>query len=425
MWSNLTGPQLGDRTWDPETFFATGRAEIDAALRRAKELGLVPRRRRRALDFGCGVGRLTQGLARHFDRVDGVDIAERMVREARRHDQTGGRCHYHVDTTGHLGRFADGSCDLVYSTLVLQHIEPVDALRYIAEMVRVLAPGGVLVFHVPSRVPGKPEEAIAIPPGTRRTRGTKPLSDGVCRAQITVRQSEHRVEPGETFVVDALVTNDGSETWPYRGASDHRCQIKLGATWTALRGGRHWADEARGNLPYDLAPGAAAKLSLALRAPEQGGDYRIELDMLQEAVCWFADRGSPRTAIRCHVDGESLSQTDAAGSGLRSDSVPPTSGGLRRRLGATILGDAYRAGRRRLSWWRSQRARQPVSGAVMEMHSIPEAEVRPVIEDAGGRLVATDHRTEDDGVESVHYWVTRQARRFAPGSVEPAFSRTR
>ena len=48
--------------WDPDEFFAYGRAEIDDVLVRLADLGLR-RGNRRALDFGCGVGRLTQALA--------------------------------------------------------------------------------------------------------------------------------------------------------------------------------------------------------------------------------------------------------------------------------------------------------------------------------------------------------------------------
>ena len=61
---------------------------------------------------------------------------------------------------------------------------------------------------------------------------------------------------------------------------------------------------------------------------------------------------------------------------------------------------------RRLSWQRSQRARRKVRRARMEMHSVPEEEVRREIEQAGGRLVTIDHPAAEDGVKSSRYWVT-------------------
>jgi cyclopropane fatty-acyl-phospholipid synthase-like methyltransferase len=55
------------RRWTTEEFFATGVTEIAALMAEARGFGL-PASRRRALDFGCGLGRLTQALADHCDR---------------------------------------------------------------------------------------------------------------------------------------------------------------------------------------------------------------------------------------------------------------------------------------------------------------------------------------------------------------------
>ncbi len=407
MWSNLTGPELGDRSWDPEAFLATGEAEIAATLRRANELGVAPRTRSRALDFGCGVGRLTQALGRRFSSADGVDIARAMLREARRHDRTGGRCRFHLNTSGHLRQFEDGTFDFVYSNLVLQHMEPVDALRYIAEMGRILAPGGLLVFLVPRAVPGRPDESVALPAGADRTRRAAPLTNTACRARIVPDRDTLRVAVGETVTVSARVENVGSATWPHRGAADERYHVKLGGIWFDLVDGGQRTDEARGRLPYDLPPGASTRMSLALQAPTHSGEYRIELDVLQEGVCWFGDRGSARAHIACRVDGHETGSPPDDALVVLTPPARTTWPTVRRRLGATVLGRAYRAVRRRLSWWRSQRARRRDVAAVMEMHAIPEEEVRPVIIGAGGRLVTIDRRIEDDGVETSCYWVTR------------------
>lgn len=136
--------------WDAEEFFATGRTEIAGVLSDVEELGLVVGRDS-ALDFGCGVGRLTQALCEHFARATGVDIAESMVEHAREHNRFGDRCSYVVNVEPDLGVFADGSFDFVYSNIVLQHIPSDLGRRYIAEFLRVLAPGGVAVVNCPSR----------------------------------------------------------------------------------------------------------------------------------------------------------------------------------------------------------------------------------------------------------------------------------
>ena len=135
--------------WDADEFFRTGEAEIDATLARADPFGL-PERRARALDFGCGVGRLTQAMCRHFERADGVDIAPSMIAAAEQLNRHGQSCHYRLNESDSLAFLDSGSFDFVYSALVLQHMAPDLARSYLAELVRVLRPGGLLVFQVPS-----------------------------------------------------------------------------------------------------------------------------------------------------------------------------------------------------------------------------------------------------------------------------------
>lgn len=123
LWAILTDEQKRRGKWDLEEFFATGREEIGRALEGLKTLGVEPRPGR-ALDFGCGVGRLTQALA--------------------------GRCQYHLNERADLRLFPDRHFDFIYSAITLQHIEPPLIRGYLAEMARTLAGGGVLLFQLPS-----------------------------------------------------------------------------------------------------------------------------------------------------------------------------------------------------------------------------------------------------------------------------------
>ena len=140
---------------DPESVFATGREAIAAELEYVRgldlELGVG-----RALDFGCGVGRLSQALCTTFERVDGIDISDSMIRKAQEFNRYGDRCNYQVNVNDDLRLFEDEQFDFVYSNITLQHIPPQYALRYIAEFIRVLRPGGIALFHVPSGKPHRP-----------------------------------------------------------------------------------------------------------------------------------------------------------------------------------------------------------------------------------------------------------------------------
>jgi SAM-dependent methyltransferase len=103
------------------------------------------------LDFGCGVGRLSQALADYADEVVGVDISAPMLEVARRIDRTQGRCTFVHNDAPDLSRFPDGHIDLVYTVLVLQHLPRPVIEHYLAELLRVLRPDGTAVIQVPTR----------------------------------------------------------------------------------------------------------------------------------------------------------------------------------------------------------------------------------------------------------------------------------
>jgi len=149
LWAILTVPGKAGRRWNPEEFFATGRQEVDAVFQWIGALGIKVNRGR-ALDFGCGVGRLTQALADRFDSTHGVDIASSMIALAEQYNRFGDRCKYHLNEQDDLSLFADGSFDFVLTLICLQHMEPRYARGYLAEFARILAPGGVLCFQLPA-----------------------------------------------------------------------------------------------------------------------------------------------------------------------------------------------------------------------------------------------------------------------------------
>ncbi len=150
LWAVLSAPDKRGGRWELEEFLETGRETVDTVLDQLHDLGLDPAAAPDvALDFGTGVGRLAQALARHFGEVHGVDIAESMVAEADRINRFPDRVHYHHNREPDLALFPDGSFGLVLSHLVLQHMPVPAAERYLAEFARVLAPGGVLVVQIP------------------------------------------------------------------------------------------------------------------------------------------------------------------------------------------------------------------------------------------------------------------------------------
>jgi ubiquinone/menaquinone biosynthesis C-methylase UbiE len=149
LWAICSDPQRRNGLWDQEELFATGRNEIKVVLAYVAKLGLNPDWNSPALDFGCGVGRLTQALAAYFPECWGVDISPTMIRLAKEYSQDFPHCHFLLNEHEHLESLQDNYFGFIYTSIVLQHIAEQYSRRYISELIRVLKPGGVLVFQIP------------------------------------------------------------------------------------------------------------------------------------------------------------------------------------------------------------------------------------------------------------------------------------
>lgn len=153
LWAVLSDPARQFGGWDHREFFRTGEELIERVLRTAARYGL-PGGHHRALDFGCGVGRLTRALAMRFIDCCGVDISEEMIRQARELNSSVPNCSFIVSADSNLRVFPSRTFDCVLSILVLQHLPRRDWIySAIAEFLRVLNDGGLLVFQLPSFVP--------------------------------------------------------------------------------------------------------------------------------------------------------------------------------------------------------------------------------------------------------------------------------
>ena len=149
LWAILSRPEKRGGNWNAEEFFAAGEAEITGLERHCAHLG-KPSERRLALDFGCGVGRLTRALASRYAEVVGVDISSSMLAQARQLHANLGNVRFVENVHSRLDFLADASVDLVYSVITLHHISATLQRGYVREFLRVLAPGGMAVFQIAS-----------------------------------------------------------------------------------------------------------------------------------------------------------------------------------------------------------------------------------------------------------------------------------
>jgi 2-polyprenyl-3-methyl-5-hydroxy-6-metoxy-1,4-benzoquinol methylase len=135
-------------SWTFEDFFLSGSNELDSVLKQVSQLN-YKLSYSRALDFGCGIGRVTQALATHFENVDGIDIAPSMIDLAKSYNRSD-RVHYTLNNKNSLDMFDDNTFDFIYSVGVLQHMHPRFQENYLSEFLRILSPDGLLFFELPS-----------------------------------------------------------------------------------------------------------------------------------------------------------------------------------------------------------------------------------------------------------------------------------
>ena len=139
--------ELGDRWYDAD--------DDPVALLRAEArlhapwiaAGARERGAKRILDIGCGAGFIANDLARRGFDVVGVDVAPDALSVAARHDATGS-----VRWVGADARrlpFPDASFDAVCAMDFLEHVDPI--APFVAEIARLLSPGGSFFFHTFNR----------------------------------------------------------------------------------------------------------------------------------------------------------------------------------------------------------------------------------------------------------------------------------
>lgn len=149
-WAVLTEPKMKGGKWNQDDFFKTGENEIHSVLSKIERLD-VTINKNIALDFGCGVGRLSKALSSRFDKVIGVDISNTMLHEAKKINQEIKNIEFIHNSAKDLKIIPSNSIDFIYSNMVLQHMPRNSQISYLEEFCRVLSKDGLIAFQTPSK----------------------------------------------------------------------------------------------------------------------------------------------------------------------------------------------------------------------------------------------------------------------------------
>jgi len=133
-----------------------------------------------------------------------------------------------------------------------------------------------------------------------------PLPDKGFKAQITMADGPLKLRAGQKETITVKVKNTSDVVWWQRGGetsdrSDNKFYIAVGNRWLDKDGKRTSDTEGHNGIPRDLKPGDEVEVPLLITAPKEPGEYTIDLDMVQEGVTWFADKGSPATKAKVTV----------------------------------------------------------------------------------------------------------------------------
>lgn len=350
LWAIATDPAKAGNKWDEEEFFTTGRAVVERMMRWCDANGF-PVAFEMFLDFGCGVGRLTQSFAEHFKKCIGVDIAPSMIVKAKEYNKHGTMVSYVLNECDDLSLFKDNTFDMVYTEHVLQHMHPSMSKRYISEMIRVLRPGGLLAFHVPSALARfvYPEEGLS--------------------AKIEIDAGQIVMKLDEVSTMQLTIHNTGSVSWMHQGTAEkRRLPLRIMNRWYDIAGEKLLDMFHHQTIPVTMHPGESYIMAFKVHPPEKFGHYVAIFDVIDFYGVGFSSRGNPVASLEVVVKQGEHKAAPAAAVAEAEESFRPS----------------------------------------MEMHAISIDEVKSIVQRHRGRMIEIEHeeRPPDENA-FVKYFITK------------------
>ena len=133
-----------------DRFWASGEAEATDVQRILERQKFSDLSRKTCVEYGCGVGRVTMGLARRFRTTHGYDISNGHLAHARQRAQQIAQRNvvFHQCSNDLLADLE--KCDFFYSRIVFQHNPPPIIAELIRQSLKAVNPGGIAIFQIPT-----------------------------------------------------------------------------------------------------------------------------------------------------------------------------------------------------------------------------------------------------------------------------------
>ena len=154
--------------------------------------------------------------------------------------------------------------------------------------------------------PPQPAAKVQIAATPQRGDVPSPLPDNAFKAEITLLDVPSKLRVGQKETIRVRIKNNSDVMWWARGArintrADNKFYIAAGNRWLKSDGSLLTEMDGRYGIPKDLASGEETEVPLLITAPKEPGDYILEIDLVQEQVAWFSEKGSPTAKTKITV----------------------------------------------------------------------------------------------------------------------------